>query len=100
MVGQERPSITRGKGFPGDEAQAANQILSIKIVIKNVPTLDSPTNNVMKSIRGIYSGFSEHMTPISHRIKKDEPIFMTVPYSSLTACLTIRLVTLARLFLP
>ncbi len=54
----------------------------------------------MKSIRGIYSGFSEHMTPISHRIKKDEHIFMTVPYSSLTACLTIRLVTLARLFLP
>ena len=66
MVWNERPCITGCICLGNYTTNSINKIIPIRIIEKNLTTLDSPYNNMMKCARGIYPGSSWHVRHVSN----------------------------------
>ena len=80
MIGHERPCKTGGLAFWQDIAEPVKEIVPVGIFEENLSPIDSPHNDVMQRPRGIYAGFSWHVSLLSNlkklvnRISEERPL--------------------------
>jgi len=53
VIRQKGPGVTGGSGFRQQLTQPFNKVVAIFIVSKDVPTFNSPDDNVMQNTRSI-----------------------------------------------
>ena len=65
MIGDERPSKTKGLRLGDDITQPFNKIIPVLIIGEYPPTLDSTNNNMMQGSGSIDARFAWHTKLIS-----------------------------------
>jgi len=58
VVGDQRPGVAKRLSAFDDDGKAANELLAIGIVRKDLPPLDTAADDVVQRTGGVYAGFA------------------------------------------
>gem|GEM_PF-6076296 len=56
MIGQESPGVTRGLSLRQENGKPVNEIIPIRIIVKDSPTLYTPDHDMVQYPRRVRSG--------------------------------------------
>ena len=65
VVRDQRPGVTEGLGLFDDGCKAADEVVAVGVVRKDLPPLDAAADDVVQRTGGVYAGFARHDGSVS-----------------------------------
>jgi hypothetical protein len=65
VVGDQRPGVTEGLGLFDDGCKAADEVVAVGVVRKDLPPLDAAADYVVQRTGGVYAGFARRNGSVS-----------------------------------
>jgi hypothetical protein len=80
MIGKQNPSEAIHLSLKNQFSQSVFKKLIIFFIEKDLPSLDSSSDDMLKDTRGIQAGFSWHMGYLPYSPEKEKNNFRNVPF--------------------